>query len=90
MLIIQINKNKVSDNEFISSLHDIPLIITRIYYGKIKETNCKIPRKASVLKVLKENLKLFIGYEYKNLTENQKTELLYIAEDAYNGIREGE
>ena len=81
---------KVGQQIFISNLHNTPNHISNIYYDMVSKGKCKTPRKASVLKVFKENLRYFGGYDYTSYTKEQQQELLRIAEDTYEGIREAE
>lgn len=80
----------LQNKDFINIINITPMNISNIYYDMIRQGKCKVPRKSSVLKVFKENLRYFGGYDYKDLTAEQQQELLVMAEDTYEGIRAAE
>lgn len=81
---------KIQNRDFIKVLHNTPVCISNIYYDLIAQGKYKVPRKSSVLKVFKDNFRYFSGFDFKDLTVEQQQELLVMAEDSYDGIREGE
>lgn len=79
---------QIQNTNFIVILQDTPVYISNIYYEMIKQGIYRTPRKSSVLKYFKENLRYLSGYDYNTLSKEQQQELISMAEDAYDGIRE--
>lgn len=80
-------RSEMNSAEFGKFLAGIPCITSQIVYDYMGQNNNKIPRFASVFKIVKEELG-YCGYDYKNLTDLQKSDLEEMVRDVYTGLKE--
>lgn len=78
---------EMSPVEFGKFLGGVPCITSQIVYDYMGKNDNKIPRFSSVFKIVKEEL-VHYGYDYKNLTDLQKSDLEMMARDVYEGLKE--
>lgn len=67
-------------------LCEVPGITSSIVFGYMGEHN-SFPRYPSVLKLLKEEMKLY-GLNWSNTSESDRYEIEHMCKDAFYGIKE--
>lgn len=78
---------EMSPVEFGKFLGGVPCITSQIVYDYMGKNDNKIPRFSSVFKIVKEEL-VHYGYDYKKLTDLQKSDLEEMVRDVYIGLKE--